>query len=84
MMTKIINTPGLEFYQDLQERQGKSSSYIEGMLLYPLNTLAFGVPYSAFVDNSQISIQFGMKLCQEFDATIKALYMREFLIAQQH
>ena len=49
------------------------------MLLYPLKTLAFGVPYSAFVDYFQISIQFGMKLCCEFDNAVKTIYMREFL-----
>ncbi len=56
IMTKIMNTPGLEFYQALRRSQGKSSSCLKGMLLYPLKTLAFGVPYSAFVDYFQISI----------------------------
>ncbi len=79
MMTRIMNTPGLEFYLDLQGRQGKSSSCLEVMLLYPLMTLAFDVPYSAFVNYFQISIQFGMKLCCEFGSAIKALYMCEFL-----
>ncbi len=48
------------------------------MLLYLLKTLAFGIPYSVFVDYFQISIQYGMKLCQEFDTAIKTLYMCEF------
>ncbi|KAL7461185.1 hypothetical protein ACHAXS_001607 [Conticribra weissflogii] len=64
MMTKIMNEPCLEFYQDFWGRQGISHSCLEGMLLYPLKTLAFGVPYSAFVDYFQISIQFQIKLCQ--------------------
>ncbi len=81
IMTKIMNTPDLEFYQDLRGRQGKSSSDLEAMLLYPLKTLAFCVPFSEFVDYFQISIQFGMKICREFDAAIKAHYMREFLLS---
>ena len=79
MMEKIMNEPGLVFYQDSRGRQGRTSSCLEGMLLYPLKTLAFGVPYSAFVDYFQISIQFGMKLCCEFDNAVKTIYMREFL-----
>ena len=47
--------------------------------MYPLKTLACGVPYSAFVDYFQISIQFGMILCREFDHAIQALYMKDYL-----
>ncbi len=79
MITKIMNEPALGFYQDLHGRQGMTSSCLDRMLLYPLQTLAFGVPYSAFVDYFQISLQFGMKLYCEFDTSIKALYMCEFL-----
>ncbi len=79
MITKIMNEPALGFYQDLHGRQGMTSSCLDRMLLYPLQTLAFGVPYSAFVDYFQISLQFGMKLYGEFDTSIKALYMCEFL-----
>ncbi len=52
---------------------------MEGMLLYPINTIAFGVSYSAFVDYFQILVQFGMKLCREFDQAIKTIYLREYL-----
>lgn len=31
------------------------------------------------VDNFQIPIQFGMKLCSKFDHTIQALYKKEYL-----
>ena len=79
MMTEVMTRDGLEFYQDLRGRQGVTSCSLEGMLLYPLKTLAYGVPYSAFVDYFQISIQFGMKLCREFDRAIQALYMKEYL-----
>ncbi len=70
MIAKIINEPALEFYQDLHGRQGITSSCLKGMLLY-LKTLAFGVPYSAFVDYFQISFQYGMKLCCKLDTAIK-------------
>ncbi len=79
IMTSIMNCPELAFYQDLRGRKGKTSCCLEGMLLYPIKTLAFGVPYSAFVDYFQILVQFGMKLCQEFDQAIKAIYLREYL-----
>jgi hypothetical protein len=79
MMTEVMTRDGLQFYQDLRGRQGVTSCSLEGMLLYPLKTLAFGVPYSAFVDYFQISIQFGMKLCREFDRAIQALYMKDYL-----
>ena len=58
MMTKAMNRPGLKFYQDLHGGQGITSCFLEGMLLYPLKTLAYGVPYSAFVVYFQISIRF--------------------------
>ena len=74
-----MNEPELTFYQDKRGRRGKTSCCLEGMLLYPLKTLAFGVPYSTFIDYFQISNQFGMKLCREFDSAIRALYMREYL-----
>ena len=35
--------------------------------------------YSAFADYFQISIQFGMKLCREFDCAIQTLYMKDYL-----
>ena len=79
LLTEVMTRDGLEFYQDLRGRQGVTSCSLEGMLLYPLKTLAYGVPYSAFVDYFQISIQFGMKLCREFDRAIQALYMKEYL-----
>ena len=79
MMTEVMTRDGLEFYQDLRGRQGVTSCSLEGMLLYPLKTLAYVVQYSGFVDYFQISIQFGMKLCREFDRAIKALYMKDYL-----
>ncbi|KAL7485682.1 hypothetical protein ACHAW6_011270 [Cyclotella cf. meneghiniana] len=63
---------------DLDGYQGITSCFLEGVLLYPLKTLAYGVPYSTFVDNSQISIQFGMKFSREFDFAIQALYMKDY------
>ncbi len=78
-MTEVMNCPDLKFYQDLCGCQGITSFSLEGMLLYPLKTLAYGVPYSTFVDYFQISIQFGMKLCREFDCAIQALYMKDYL-----
>ncbi len=78
-MTEVMTWEGLEFYQDRRGRQAVTSCSLEGMLLYPLKTLAYGVPYSAFVDYFQISIQFGMKLCREFDHAIQALYMKDYL-----
>ena len=79
MMTEIMNCPALKFYHDLRGHQGIMSCSLEGILLYPLKTLAYGVPYSTFVDYFQISIQFGMTLCREFDQTIQALYMKDYL-----
>ncbi len=78
-MKEIMNRPALKFYQDLCGCQGITSCSLEGMLLYPLKTLAYGVPYSAFVDYFQISIQFGMRLSREFDSAIQVLYMKEYL-----
>ena len=65
MMTEVMTRDGLEFYQDLRGRQGVTSCSLEGMLLYPLKTLAYGVPYSVFVEYFQISIQFGINLSSE-------------------
>ncbi len=47
--------------------------------MYPLKTLAYGMLYSMFVDYFQISIQFGIRLCREFDCAIQALYTKEYL-----
>ena len=80
MMMEVMTQDGLEFYQDLHGHQGVTSCSLKGMLLYPLKTLAYGVPYSAFVDYFQIAIQFGMKLCREFDHVIQALYMKDYLL----
>ncbi len=79
IMDEIMNEPELKFYQDKRRRQGKTSYCHEGMLLYPLKMLPFGIPYSAFIDYFQISNQIGMKLCREFDSSIHALYMCEHL-----
>ncbi len=50
IITSIMNCHELDFYQDFKGRKGKTSCCLEGMLLHPIKTLAFGVPYSAFVD----------------------------------
>ena len=76
MMMEIMNRPALKFYQDPCGHQGIKSCSLEGMCLYPLKTLTYGVPYSAFVDYFRISIQFGMTLCRKFYHGIKALYMK--------
>ncbi len=73
MMTEVITQNGLKFYQDLCGHQGVTSCSLKGMLLYLLKTLAYGVPYSSFVDFFQ------MKLCREFDHSIQALYMKDYL-----
>ena len=44
MMTKAMNSPGLKFYQDLHGGQGISSCFLEGMGLYPFETLVYVVP----------------------------------------
>ena len=75
----VMNCPGLIFYQDLHGRQGITSCSLEVMLLYPLKMLAYGVPYSTFVNYFLISIQFGMRLCREFDHVIQVLYMKDYL-----
>ncbi len=56
IITSIINCHELDFYQDLRGRKGKTSCCLEGMFLYPIKTLAFSFPYSAFVDYFQISV----------------------------
>ena len=78
-MTEVITHPNIEFYQDLHCHQYLTSCSLKGMLLCPLKILAYGMPYSAFVDYFKISIQFGIKLCKEFDHVIQSLYMKEYL-----
>ncbi len=79
IVDKVMIEPELTFYQDKCKRQGKTSCCLEGMLLYPLKMIAFGIPYSTFINNFQISNQFSMKLCREFNSSILALYIREYL-----
>lgn len=77
--TAVMSHPEIEFYQNSCNHKGITSHSIEGMLLYPLQTLAFGMPYFTFVDYIQISIQFGMKMCGEFNNGIQAICMKKYL-----
>ncbi len=43
-MTEVMTRDGLEFYQDLCSHQGVTSCSLEVILLYPMKTLAYGVP----------------------------------------
>ena len=78
LMEDVMNAE-IQFYRQPKNRLASNSHSLEAKLMLPLKTLAYGVASHCFIDYFQMSIEYARSCCFEFDKTIKALYMMEYL-----
>lgn len=74
-----VGNSGLRFYTKTTDAAGREGASIEARLLLPLKTLAYGVAPKTFRDYFQMSKTQARECCNNFDATIKLLYEKEYL-----
>ena len=74
-----VMSKDFQFYKRPKNFNPTSSCSLEAKLLLPLKTLAYGVASHCFIDYFQMSAPYARTVCLEFDKTIKALYMKEYL-----
>jgi hypothetical protein len=79
LLMEDVMARNIKFYQMKKNLLPTQQASLEAKLLLPLKTLAYGVPSHAFTDYFQMSMTFARTCCQEFDAAIKSIYMKEWL-----
>jgi hypothetical protein len=78
VLMQDVVASGYPFFKPSPE-DGVTRPSLEAKLLFPLKTLAYGVPTHAFCDYFQMSPEYARTLRKEFDKVIAIVYKEEFL-----